>query len=289
MLAKTIQEAVRFHQKSVHTVVSHLAIQVAREAVAQRSTFPFVTLHLFEELGAEARSVPGVDFVLWAPYVKQSQSEAWSAFFDKERGWVNESGSFCDGFEGGELGRQDCTSSPGSLTSFPYVINETGVPVPSTNEVMQPIWQLSPLSDTLLQVLNFDVMNTERLGNMHNAMSVLQRPLFGDLHKVANVFKKLVRQSTFSNGETGPTPFSMLAHPVMNSSDSSVVGHVYAAIFWDEIFRGLLPEIAPSVFLILNNTCGGQFTFEVRGSEVSQHEILCFCHHYFSGQLILFL
>jgi len=64
---------------------------------------------------------------------------------------------------------------------------------------------------------------------------------------------------------------SLVSVPVFDSfiDNRTTVGVIVAWIHWASYFESILPETVSGIVVVLSNTCGGRYTFEIIGSQVS--------------------
>lgn len=55
----------------------------------------------------------------------------------------------------------------------------------------------------------------------------------------------------------------------LNDPNSEIVGLVHGTVTWDSYLLGLLPDGVSGVYCVLQDTCGGSYTYELNGAKVS--------------------
>lgn len=80
-------------------------------------------------------------------------------------------------------------------------------------------------------------------------------------------------------------PHSLLFQPVFDdivSSDANMVGLLVGIVPWDKYLTKLLPDTVEGIDVVLRNTCGQNFTYEVKGQTVRHRgyiQLSCFDDH----------
>ena len=70
-------------------------------------------------------------------------------------------------------------------------------------------------------------------------------------------------------------PFSVAAQPVYDNigltdtkkgynNTSNVAGYIYSIVPWESYFHNLVPEDVKGIYVVICNSCGQQYTYELR-------------------------
>lgn len=149
-----------------------------------------------------------------------------------------------------------------------------------------PSWQTSPvlmkskINENLFRHKNGENMDTI---NMSITKQVAE---FGHIHMKPYGYINDTNPSTamyatlrsFVEGSEQPfkgEPMSQLYTPVYNHFEKddtrSVVAMTSSVVHWKQYFRKILPEGTPSIQVVLDDTCFGQYTYVVHGPGKCHH------------------
>jgi hypothetical protein len=108
----------------------------------------------------------------------------------------------------------------------------------------------------------------EKVVDLHRLGLVAQNPADHDAYHARFVtWNRSQEYSAFGN------PHSILTQPVydtlFNATAKVVVAFVFGVVPWDRYVSGLLPEGVLGISLILRNSCGQAYTYELTGNTVS--------------------
>ncbi|CAJ1951432.1 unnamed protein product [Cylindrotheca closterium] len=80
---------------------------------------------------------------------------------------------------------------------------------------------------------------------------------------------RYIRFQQADNWEYQDDPVAFLQYPIYDKlgEDRSVVAIFFTTVYWRTYFNGLLPNGADGIYVILENTCGQQYTYQVDGLE----------------------
>ena len=146
--------------------------------------------------------------------------------------------------------------------SIPTYIFQAGDNTSDSNEgPWEPVWQMSP-PPLDSRAINLDLRSIPSVVLLETATDTLGHGLMGD-----------VRDDFAADQEKGG-PQSLLVQPIFESiytpqTHSRIVGHVFSIVTWDAYFLDLQQEGVSDVTIVLRNTCGQEFTYELDGDAVS--------------------
>ena len=149
---------------------------------------------------------------------------------------------------------------------------------PSINYM--PTWQTSPLFDGGKKV-NENLLHSSYAVNGLNAsfynQSVVINSFFmgvpGDINSesslavfVATMLSTHTGESVFYAGD----PLSQVYFPVFDSfgDDRKTVTTMVGWVHWMAYFRDVLPENSKGIVIVLKDSCGGEYTYEINGELV---------------------
>lgn len=137
---------------------------------------------------------------------------------------------------------------------------------PASDSVLVPIWQMSPVEGN---------SSTGIIGTMYNQLSNAVR----ERATVLMFQRKGSTISTFLYLDTNKTdyaefsaPRSVITAPIYQSTDTSnetAVGAVNFEFRWEPVLSGSLPDEDQPLDVVVENYCGGMFTFEVSGVDAT--------------------
>jgi hypothetical protein len=70
--------------------------------------------------------------------------------------------------------------------------------------------------------------------------------------------------------DSNTLPFSIAAQPVysrLGSDAKDVVAYIYTAVLWDIYLRNLIPEGVKGIVVVLRNSCGQEYTYELTADQ----------------------
>jgi hypothetical protein len=141
------------------------------------------------------------------------------------------------------------------------------------------MWETSPVFEAIELSVNINVRSVPRFGRYISAASTGAIVLGGldtappggieDPDPVtrffANVFSFQSEKTVNYTGE----PVSSVYVPVMESFDEQrkTVAIIMTTLRWESYFENILTDSAPSIDVVLSNTCEDTFTYKIRGSQ----------------------
>jgi hypothetical protein len=277
--ASTIGDAFRIDMHNLFSTMRSCSSSISGVALAENSTFPFVTVPTFEILGESVRQQSGAEVVVFTPKVELGEVTQWQEYAIANEGWYEESKKLAISFSEGSLVQSDFAS--GSMLPFIYntIVDENGNSSPGSpvNPPFYPIWQHSPppFSPALIKVslpgAQFEGAGAAREG-------ILDSSFFSDPTGLSALASKAEdhrahHSMVSSDSESAyDRPHVFLYQPIFReiyNSSSEIVGYVSALITWDRYFSNLLPEGRKGITCVVSNTCGQSFTYYLDGNRVS--------------------
>ena len=157
-------------------------------------------------------------------------------------------------------------------TRISYVSQDHRKVPSSGNGPFLPLWQSSPI---VPELVNFDLLSNNQFQAGLQAMLDTKEAVIGkvtDLSESNDVFDAFQSHWQEEAGVYGNDPVSKLYFPVFNqlqkSPDQVISGALMAVIFWESFFLDILPPSSPPIDVVLQNTCGQEYTYEVIGQDV---------------------
>lgn len=139
-----------------------------------------------------------------------------------------------------------------------------------------PIWQNSPLVRGLI---NYNMVSDKQFQDAVNTCLQSQQVVLGGLNDIGqnDYFKQTVYpiwNSTQSDINYADEPLTIAYFPIFdtfNASDSQreIVGIVFAATYWSNLFKDVLPDDAQNITIIVENECEQTYSYSVSGAVVT--------------------
>jgi class 3 adenylate cyclase len=142
---------------------------------------------------------------------------------------------------------------------------ENGTAVPDRGpKPFSPVWQFSPKAAGQDAVM-FNQMSDPRRRKAIIAMMQHNIPVFSEsFEPTTNAFYKILQTPAATNGIVG-----ILFFPVYESSQSDIIAGSLAIDFsWKILFELGLTAESDGIVVVLENSCGQVFTFQVMGNQV---------------------
>lgn len=245
-------ELIHLKADSTLGAIETLAIDSTSTAKYNKVEFPFFSNHKFEVAGEQARQLASSELVAYSPLVATEDKSEWEFYATANQGWV-----------GDGLQYEGVTAPPGPV---PYRIHKApngGDPVlPATEGPFSPIWQMSKAPRDA-SIVNYDLLQSESYASL---------VVYTDAAR-SSALSEVVQMSSFfgSSAPLSDTPQSLLVFPVVKDfgTGSEIVAHYLAIVDWNVLFKNALHEGLQPMHLVLSNTCGQFFTFEVKGPKSS--------------------
>jgi hypothetical protein len=192
------------------------------QATSTNATWPYVTIPNFDIWTDTARSLTGIDLVLFAPLVKRSQRAAWGEYSVARQGWIKEAFSI--------QGLPDV--NPGNIPKEIYSLEEdnTGDDFP---DIFVPIWEQGPAL-TNASVVNIDLYTHPSFRRMIDEVLEVKHVLLSEVIDI-----KFLTQHDADRDHAGPKhPHSYAVEPVFEGFDdnANIVGFLFAVVGLQSFF-----------------------------------------------------
>jgi hypothetical protein len=309
VFTRAVSDVSARYMKNVHGASRNLAQTITSFALVRNQTFPFVTISAFETLARHARQQSGViDSVVYSPLVSDDQRSEWEAYSQANQGWILHSqAQFASSLDTDVLTPGAGTSvylSDNIEPIVPYIWGELSGQDRIAKEQgagpYLPFWMSSPLPVSGSFNINLNQFDVPNLEVEHFLAAGIARGKTGDvwpfkeymdvsnlnlLISAEGVFTEItdgsLRTSLLSHVEVGAgdanestqMPRSYLIEPVferINDDTANVVGYVHGIVSWDKVVASLVPKGGSgAIDLVLKNSCGQAYTFQLQGGDVS--------------------
>ena len=278
-----------FHETGRVRVWTAYSIATAYTSEMRRTPeqWPNVTLLDFEERVVGASHVAKSDVISFSPLVTSEKRKGWEEYATQHISWLHDSmgaaqvqvdgtTSFLE--DVGNTGTRNGTSTAGPdlcvgekpppsgcrrVSEGIWISDANSTPVNMTGDgPFLPCWQVAPFAYTH----NRSSPNSRFVLRDNAAVSFFKKAAFTVLEKEEPGLSETVYNPTTEE------PLAAILHPVFDSFDNTsrkVVGVITIRFEWKNFFENILPPDAGSLVVILNNTCGQAFTYEVDGNDAT--------------------
>jgi class 3 adenylate cyclase len=194
--------------------------------------------------------------VSFCPLVEEEVKHEWEAYSVEHQGWVQESLDFRGMME---------TASP--ITDHIYRMEGSHL-VPDDGLRYAVTWQTSPAQANASYV-NHNQLSSSFLDTFYG-MSKAKEAIWSDLVQLPSDAEATYEvDSVSANG-----PQSYIVQPIWrdigdnHTAADDLAGYLTLLLPWDRYFRNLLPPGVDGIDVVIENTCGEQFTFQLHGPSV---------------------
>lgn len=205
----------------------------------------------------------------FAPYVDYEDLYRWDLYANYMQKWIKEGVDY-----NYELHEDYLNGSHVVEPIYPEIwkhaseTNLTRIPVTEEDALSHegrfvPVWQMAPAPHDPT-VVNYDLLENEVFNRIDHGMHSINQPVLSEATDLAWLYNGSVYDD--------PThPHSFLLQPIyhdfLNHSEQDILGVVIAVIGWDHYFENLLPPEAHGIAVVMKDTCGDEFTYQINGAE----------------------
>jgi Adenylate and Guanylate cyclase catalytic domain len=254
-------------------------------------SWPFVTLNDFQQRCASTKTLSEALFLDLLPIVSEANREDWEAYSVDNQAWITDGLEFQDRFglgtsrsllstpeaehDTGDVDQAIDKGSPNiSQQIFSFDERERRVVDPGPGPYY-PRWQSSPILPRHQDLVNYNLVHYGDHGHTIEVASTTGQIAFTGVHvadegDVDFMTSFLAQLSNFEARQlvnyTG-LPMSSVYIPVFDSfdDDRSTVALLGAVLHWQTFLNNTLPANSTPVIVVLENTCDGQYSYEVSG------------------------
>eukprot|EP00934_Nitzschia_sp_Nitz4_P000009 Nitzschia sp. Nitz4//scaffold115_size69933//4295//7888//NITZ4_005995-RA/size69933-processed-gene-0.50-mRNA-1//1//CDS//3329533478//9//frame0 len=244
------EKIVRVCENFAEVITSH-----ATNTGVSGASWPYITVPSFEALAKKTRESIGAKVLAVAHRVEKDDQEEWEKFTANNGAkWIEEGYDYL-GVHGGR---------PTVHTSI-FANIETHARINKTArgyDYFTPIWQYSPIVDTLVEFTNLDVLSFSPWERVYNYMK-----------KENTAVLSTVATLKAPSNNTQDWPESIIMVPVYRESSlepsiDHLVATVSVSIPWHIYFGNLLSESIEPLVLVISNDCGLSFSYQIDGPNV---------------------
>mmetsp|Transcript_14767 Transcript_14767/g.26491 ORF Transcript_14767/g.26491 Transcript_14767/m.26491 type:complete len:1228 (+) Transcript_14767:159-3842(+) len=282
--SRLVDAFVAIRTERIATLAS-LAIAAIAHGVDHSRDWPFVSLSFYQQRAYTAKLNSGALQVSIAPFVSNETRSAWEEYIvsdEAEVDWIEQSVAYqeevgIDPFikDYGQNFRNDRFHS--IKRWYGESIDARAVPLLDKDQAMSyiPFWEMSPF--LTYDDVNIDMLHDERgvygkacieegaiiIGNM------TQRPSGGidSDNRITSTFAQLLSIEKGRKVDYEGDPMSHIFIPIFDSFESGRRARaLLVGLFnWGILFRGIVPEAAAGIDLVLRNECQQSFTYRLYG------------------------
>jgi hypothetical protein len=254
-----VEDAVRAKWHDAQLGLENLATSITAAAIAANADWPMFTMPYFEKRADEIMELSEAIAIGWAPKVLEETRAEYEKHAEQNQGWIAEGIAYSQ-----DSYYKEQPALPSQVHYIPELIHRTDADLGETTVngpgPFLPVAQLAPVpSDPL--VVNYDILSDPVTNRLFTSMEASMGTAFSGL---------LSSQFLFLNE---PEPHTLLMHPILAGFDKKdptpqdLAGVAFGVIHWSHRFQNLLPPDSPRVDVVVKNTCGDTFTYQVKGSE----------------------
>lgn len=255
---------------------------VTSEAANTNMEWPFVDIADFQVKGILSNEATGAHTLSLNPIVYPEDLEAYSLYTVEHQGWMEEA-HYYDKVVHHDLYVLDYYNTTQDEHDPSERWNESGIvpyvwttknglddnisvrkPV-SQSLFYTPIWQRAPPCDFLPQI-NMDLRSDPVFTRFIDGMIATDHPVISEI--VDATYLDTNYEHRFDPSEQAE-PHSYLLEPVYDSlvESRTMVAFLSAFVRWGIFFSDVLPEHERGIFVVLQNDCGQEFTYEIFGHD----------------------
>ena len=226
--------------------------------------------------------------MMFAPLVTVETENSWNTYSVNKQGWLRQSLQWQQALATGSRRLLDITEPERLLQVadqvprippqiWSYTNGEEGYPQPQTSAGATfgpgnyaPIWQEVPAPTDDPAMINFDLLSDPVLQRLYHGMWDTSLPVFSNVMNVSFLFgaSKVSRQGDAPMDHPHSVLFSPV-YPNFQVKPGQNFSGLIAVIFsWDKYLMNLLPSGVADILIVLQNSCGGVYSYQVNSSQV---------------------
>lgn len=235
----------------------------------ETANWPLVDIPHFEMRGYQSNALSGALMMIMSPLVPLLEREDWESYATENQGWIQEGIDFNP-----EL-RDNYTSVPGyELENISYPIwhyGLTGEPVHEQGRgPYLPVWQTSPAPYNT-SIVNYNLLDNPVFARVFHGMEETDLPVLSEVTDLTFLYEGVI-------DDDATHPHSFLLYPLHETFDellenpsdpNPLIGALTAVLPWDHYFAHLLPKEVFGMVVVVKDTCGDVFTYQVDGPDAT--------------------
>lgn len=167
------------------------------------------------------------------------------------------------------------------LAVHSWISESTGIPLEQIEDIYQvPTWQMFPMEEDDLSKINYDLLSHPAFHRLFHWIIMSHEPVLSEIIDVPALFGFEPHTDEISY-----RPQSVLIHPIYKGFGdckgtncepviddgvdySQEIGALAVAVLpWDRYLSKLLPQGVNGIYVVLRNTCGDLFSYQINGPE----------------------
>ncbi|CAB9504323.1 Receptor-type guanylate cyclase gcy [Seminavis robusta] len=228
-------------------------------------SWPFVTPPDFFLRAGSLVMLCQLMFIVLVPKVTFDQRPQWDQYVQQNMAWKKEALAFQEGIPVEQV------NAPDGI--FPVMMNfhYGGPPKPQDGPgPFHPMWNTFPVNN--VSIGNVDIYADTFQQPAIDAAYNSGKPSFGKTEDFWQVSEEEKVQfyyflHAFDHVQYRDDPIATMYYPIFDGygQDKEVVASFLCTVYWRTYFDGLLPPGSDGIIVILENTCGQQYTYQVDG------------------------
>lgn len=260
-----IEDLVHHEARNVFLTVQSFSTTITSYALASRAEWPFVSLPHFEQRGIEMNALSNSILLSFSPYVDTKLHEQrWGLYTSYMQKWIQQGVDFNYDLHKDYLESHNKQIDPifADIWDYSGPDNKTRVKVTDEGPYM-PVWQMAPAPHDP-HIVNYNLLDNKVFRRIDHGMHSINLPVLSEATDLAWLYNGSIYDD--------PThPHSFLLQPVYSDfthhTESDILGVCVAVIGWDHYFENLLPPEAHGITVVMKDTCGDEFSYQINGPE----------------------
>lgn len=267
---ETISEVTKERVDSLFESLRSLGDSIVSHSTELGQELPFIALPKFEVMARATRQRSMLENIVYNPLIKAEQREDWEEFAWNNQAWIDNSRDI--------LNISDFM--PSNITEFIWEIgpNFQPLPAPANRTILSPVWMQSPppfrASTQNLNQLLFR-STTNALVAMETTRDIVMPPVDDITGWAGQVWSTKDHEAFHAphsysrdNSTADKRPHVLMQCPVFEELDnrqSEIVGFLSSTLAFDVYLSRLVPDTVHGLTIVLKNSCGQLFTYELQG------------------------
>ncbi|CAB9497225.1 Receptor-type guanylate cyclase gcy [Seminavis robusta] len=273
-----VEELVHDEARDVFLTIENLATIITSEAIATRANWPIYSIPHFEIRGTELNVLANSLMVAFSPLVQEADREKWEIFANYRQTWIQEGVDFNEELHKDyrwemehlepihpTIYRTNSSAFSADHGAFHMDPNATRIPDDGPGPYL-PVWQQAPAPHDP-HVIHYNLLRHEVFNRVFHGMNETLSPVLSEATDLEFFYGGSIRDDV-------DHPHSFLLQPVFEDFNethrrdaSHIMGVAIAILPWDHYFENILPSEAHGVIIVMKDTCGGEFSYQVNGAE----------------------
>lgn len=266
-----------FEAKNIYMTVGGFSSTVTSNYLSTRGAeWPFVNMPYFEVHGNGVNELANSLFLAFAPYVNASEMDRWNLYTRYMQGWIQEGVEYSAELHADYFNE---TKKMQVDAIYPYIFRHgpgndsdsvVQVQIPETVDSsstdkgrFMPVWQVAPAPHDP-KIINYNLLDNDVFQRVNNGMHSVNKPVLSEATDLAFLY-----EGSIYDDPTHPHSFLLqpIYHDFVNHTEADILGSLVAVIGWDYYFKNLLPPEAHGVIVVMKDTCGDMFSYQINGME----------------------